>query len=884
MARRPTKTRNMSVYSNLARKRRGKKDSSSRKKAEYLATLPKNPLHRMLYRLHPKRVYHYWFSKKGGIMALKVAGVIILLGFLMIGALFAYYRKDLNSINPDQLANRVQTTVTTYYDRNGKVLWEDKGSGNYKLVVKGNEINNNMKNATIAIEDKDYWHHGAISITGLTRAAISNLGGHDAQGGSTLTQQLVKQVFFSDSRYDRGINGIPRKVKEMILSVEVERMYSKNDILTLYLNESPYGGPRNGVESAAKSYFGVDAKDLTLPESALLAAIPNEPGLYNPYNTGGNSALIERQHKVLDNMASQGYITKQQASTAKAYPIIDHIKPQASQTAGMQAPHFVLMVKKQLEKQLGAATVGQGGLKVYTTLDLTIQNQLQSQVDDLFSGKLTGPNCSYINCSTFAGFTNAAAAIEDNKTGQVLALIGSRDFDYPGFGESNAATAFIQPGSSIKPFVYAQLFQDQGAGNQNFGSGSLLSDVPTTFPGNYRPQDDDGKYLGNITTRKALDYSRNVPAVEAMAIAGQSAALKTTQALGDTYYCTQGNDKQVGLASAIGGCGTRLVDHVNAYASLGRMGAYMPQSLILKVANSSGQILEKYKAQSKQVINSQAAYVISDILSDAKMRGAGLGWAGRDYLPTLDQLGVRTAVKTGTSNAVVNGQPVPKDIWTAGYTNALSMAIWVGNNEPRPLLNANSQIPAMVFDHTMAEATQTYVNEGLAKYSDWFQAPAGIQVINGEVYPSYYSRSQGASLSTMTFDEISKRVATSCTPPGAQIQLTVTKVTNPYTKKQVISAPDGYDANNSDDVHTCGDGPTIGAISPTSKGASIQITAGSAQLKTIAVTVNGASVGVSPVPGGSGTYTVQYPDKSATIAVTVTDQLDFTATSTQTLK
>ncbi|HEU0266850.1 MAG TPA: transglycosylase domain-containing protein, partial [Candidatus Saccharimonadaceae bacterium] len=205
MAKRPTKARNLSVYSNLTKKRRSKKDANARKKAEYLATLPKNPLKRALYRMHPKRVYQYWFSKKGGIMALKVLGVVILLGFLMIGALFAYYRKDLDSINPDQLANRVQTTVTTYYDRNGKVLWQDKGTGNYKLVVKGSDIPNNMKNATIAIEDKDYWHHGAISITGIVRAALSNVTGHDAQGGSTLTQQLVKQVFFANDHSDRGL-------------------------------------------------------------------------------------------------------------------------------------------------------------------------------------------------------------------------------------------------------------------------------------------------------------------------------------------------------------------------------------------------------------------------------------------------------------------------------------------------------------------------------------------------------------------------------------------------------------------------------------------------------------------------------------------------------
>lgn len=880
MAKRSSKSRNMNVYSNLARKRRTKKDAHSRKKAEYLASLPKNPTKRFFYRLHPKRVYHYWFSKKGGIMALKVIGVAILLGFLMIGALFAYYRKDLDSINPGQLANRVKSSVTSYYDRNGVLLWQDKGQGNYKIVVDGKDISQYMKDATVAIEDKSFYKHGAISITGIARAAISNVSGaNNAQGGSTLTQQLVKQVFFANDHSNRGLGGIPRKIKEMILSVEVERMYSKDDILNLYLNESPYGGPRNGVESAAKTYFGVDAKDLTLPQAALLAAIPNEPSVYNPYYTAGNAALIERQHEVLKDMQKQGYITQEQADEAKAYPILDHVKPQASQTAGMKAPHFVLMVKHQLQKQLGAATVGQGGLKVTTTLDWNIQKQLQKNVKDLFNGKLTGPNCGYYqNCSDFAGFSNAAAAIEDNSTGQLLALMGSRDFDYPGFGETNAATAFIQPGSSIKPLVYAQLFQKQPAGSLNFGSGSIISDVRTTFPNpTYTPQDDDGKYLGNISIRKSLDYSRNVPAVKAMAIAGKAATWNTIRNMGDTYYCTQGADKNAGLSSAIGGCGTRLVDHVNAFASLARMGSYMPQSTVLKVTNASGQVLEKYKAQDKQVINKQAAYIVSNILGDAQMRGAGLGWGGKDYLPTLDALGVKTAVKTGTSNAVVNGQAVPKDVWTAGYTKSLSMAIWVGNNVPKPLLDANSQIPAIVFDHTMADAMKYYVKEGKAKYSDWFSAPKGIKTIGGEVYPSYYDKSQNRSSDKMTFDKVSKRKATKCTPAGARVELSVTKVQDPYTKKYVTSAPDGYDASKDDDAHHCGDATPSATIGPIG-GGNIHFTVTAPRsLRSITVTVNGQKVSVSP--HGSGPYTAPYsgPDPSASdVSVAIVDKLYYT--------
>src|SRR6266702_5987983 len=307
----------LSVYSNLAARRKTKADAKSRRKAEYLASLPKQPLKRLLYRLHPKRVFRYWFSREGAIMLLKLSGVGLIILAIVVAALFAYYRHELDAIRPSELAKRVQTSVTRYYDRNGVLLWEDKGDGNYRLVVGSGDINNYMKEATVAIEDKDFYKHPGVSLTGTLRATFSNITGGSTQGGSTLTQQLVKQVFFSDEAQDRGLSGIPRKIKEIILALEVERMYNKDQILTLYLNESPYGGRRNGVESAAQTYFGKSAKDLTLPEAALLAGIPQNPSVYNPYNVDYNKSLVERQHLVLDAMADQGYITKQQAADAK---------------------------------------------------------------------------------------------------------------------------------------------------------------------------------------------------------------------------------------------------------------------------------------------------------------------------------------------------------------------------------------------------------------------------------------------------------------------------------------------------------------------------------------------------------------------------------------
>lgn len=875
--------RGVRVYSNLVSKRRTKKDAKARRKAEYLATLPKHPVKRFFYRLHPKRMAKYWFSKQGAFTLLKGAGVLTVVLVLFGLSLFAYYRKDLDQISPSTLAQRVKSTVTKYYDRNGKLLWEDKGSGNYTLVVDPKNIAPCMGQATVAIEDKDFYKHGGVSISGTLRAALSNAGGNATQGGSTLTQQLVKQVFFSDQAAQRGLAGIPRKIKEMILSVEVERMYTKSQILGMYLNESPYGGRRNGVESAAQTYFGTSSSKLNLSQCALLAAIPNNPTVYNPYNVAGHDALIEREHKVLDNMADLGYITKAEATTAKQVPILDTLKPLTDQLDGIQAPHFVLMVRSQLEQELGKTVVGEGGLTVKTTLDLDMQTTLEQNMADMFSGKMTNRDCGFIKCPDYAGFSNGSAAIEDTKSGQLLALVGSRGYDYPGFGQDNAATGFIQPGSSIKPLVYAQLFQNQGQGKVNYGSGSVLADTETTFAGGYKPQDADGKFQGNINLRQALDRSRNIPAIKAMAINeanSPGSTWATIRAMGDTQYCTQGADAQAGLSSAIGGCGTRLVDHVNAIASLGRQGVYTPQSMILKVTNSTGQTLKEYKASSKQVIDPQSAYIVTDMMGDSKARAA-LGW-NQDYLPYLNKLGVHTAAKTGTSNAQVGKKILPKDIWTVGYTPNLTMAVWLGNPDTTPLKQGNSLIPAMFFDRTMAAVTTTYVNQGKAKYSDWYTAPSGIQNVKGELYPSYYNKATGVTNATMSFDKVSKKKSTDCTPAGAKTDVGVSKTTDPITKQVIVTAPDGYDATADDDVHSCSDlQPTVAV----SGGGSITVTThqGKFAIQTITLSQNGNTVATH---SGAGPWSLSASElaglSDGTVTATVTDEGYYTATNTAT--
>lgn len=851
----------ISLYSNLSQKtskmthkRKTKKDTESRRRAEYLATLPKHPVKRFFYRMHPKRFWAYWFSKRGMMMALKIAGITALLLALFVGGLFAYFRKDLDQIRPGEIDKRVQTTVTKYTDRNGELLWEDKGDGNYKLVVKSEDISDNLKKATVAIEDRDFFTHSGFSVSGTARAVVTNFTGGQVQGGSTLTQQLVKQVFFADEAGDRGLSGIPRKVKELILAIEIERMYDKDQILTLYLNESPYGGRRNGAESGAQTYFGKSAKDLTLAEASLLAAIPQNPAVYDPYNIEGHTGLINRQHLVLNAMREVGYITEAQMNEAKAVPILDTLQEQKSQYENIKAPHFVQMVRAELEKELGSATVGRGGLTVKTTLDLRIQNKTEEAINDMFG--------SYVPIS--AGFTNGAATVEDTQTGQIIALVGSRDFEYEGFGQDNAATAYIQPGSTIKSLVYAQLFQQRPEGQQNYGSGSILVDEPIDSIYGAKLQNADRSYRGSVSIRTSLATSRNVPAVKAMYIAGVEPTIKEIRDMGAKSYCTVGADKQAGLASAIGGCGVTQVDLVNAYASLARMGAYKPQSTVLEVKNNSGEVLKKWAdTEAKQIIDPQAAYVVADILTDSSA-SASLGNFAAKNIP-----GVKTATKTGTSDKGGNA----KDLWMMSYSPALTMGVWLGNPDTTILKQGTSSIGSPIIAKVMEYAhKEVYAAEGKWKSGDWFTQPNGIQRIGKEAYPSWWSKTQGQANAKLTFDRVSRKKATDCTPAGARIEVDVVKTTDPVTKKDSFSnVPDGYNSNEDDDVHKCGDAlPSISGINTSGNTATFTVSPGTFSVDLSGVTVSRGGAACTGIQRSGNNYTATCTGSGA-VTVNVTD-------------
>jgi penicillin-binding protein 1A len=870
VSRKSNKSRKLSLYSNLSHSRRTKKDAEARKHAQYLASLPKNPVKRFFYRLSPKNQFKFWFSKRGAFMALKIVGVTLLVLCLMIGGLFIYFRKDLDAIRPGELSKRVQTTVTKYFDRNGNLLWEDKGDGDYKLVVDDKGLNDYIKNATIAIEDKDFYKHGGVSASGLTRAVFNNMGGGSTQGGSTLTQQLVKQVFFADQSQERGLNGIPRKIKEIILSIEVERMYNKSQILNLYLNESPYGGRRNGVESAAQTYFGKAAKDLTIAEAALLAAIPQNPSVNNPYNVAGHKALISRQNTVINNMAEQGYITKAQADEAKKYPILDNIIPEADQYKNIRAPHFVQMVRAELEKKLGKATVGKGGLTVKTTLDLRIQTKLEEAMNEMFASSVPD----------YAGFSNGASTVEDTKTGQIVALMGSRDFNMTGYGQDNAAVAYLQPGSSIKPLVYTELFEKKPDGQVNYGSGTILKDE--NIDGIYGAPlfNADRTFKGSVTIRSSLATSRNVPAVKAMYISGVKPTIDEIHALGATSYCTEGDEVNVGLAAAIGGCGVKQVDLVNGFATIARQGMYKPQSTILEVKNYSGEVLEKWAdTAGTQIIDPQSAYIVSDILNDDVARSP---LSGR-YALGMSIPDVKTSTKTGTSDKGGNA----KDIWMFSYSPALTMGVWLGNSDASILTRGTSSIPGSIIASVMEYSHKDiYAPQGLWKVGDWFERPTGIQTIGGELYPSWWNKAQGQTNAKLTFDKVSKKKATDLTPEGARIELDVVKSIDPVTKKDVYVAPDGYDASKDDDVHKSTDvKPTVvvTVLSPTKPDSNeytitAQITPGTFSVTSAQIMINGAVV--KDLTGtGSFTYTAT-SDKEQTTSASVIDSGYYTGTGT----
>ena len=876
-SRKKTAKTNMNLYSSLSYRHHAKKEATARRRAEDLAKLPKDPVKRFFARLHPKRVFKWWFSWRGQKAILKFIAACILIFIIFIGGLFLYYKKDLDEIRLDDLS--ISETVNTYLDRNGEILWKDTGNEDYRLVVDGEQISPYLYQATVAIEDRNFYEHKGVDFGALIRATFSTLSGKGVQGGSTLTQQLIKQVYFSDEAQSENRGGLSRKIKELILSIELERMYSKEQILTMYLNQSPYGGRRNGVESASQTYFGKSAKDLTLAEAALLAAIPNNPGVLNPYNTYGNEMLIERQHKVLDDMVSMGYISESEATEAKQVAILDTVRPESSQYADMRAPHFVLEVKKQLEDKYGISTMRAGGWTIKTTLDLRAQKIAEEAV-------AVGNTHTYKNNSD-----DIALVSLDVETSQVIAMVGSTDFFNPTYGELNATTdSLIEPGSTIKPILdYSPLFmQREGI---NYGPGSILKDENINrlycsgYSGSCSLTNATGQFYGNVTIRFSLGHSLNIAAVKALYINGIDNSLEIAHALGDKSYC-EGREGY-GLSIAIGsGCGVKMVEHANAYASLARGGSYKDLAYVLEVKNSSGEIIESWtETEGERVVDEQVAYMISNILSDGSAR-YGIYAPGGSQSAGYVIPGIWTATKTGTTTTT--NSAVTKDSLMESYSTAVSTLVWNGNHDGSGLTSNTHDIARYTVAEFMSRIhTEVYEPDGRWHPGDQPVKPAGIQTLNvngkTDIWPSWFNaiKNSGVSKETLIFNKYNHLLASDCTPEEYKVEVEVTKIIDPMTSNSVYSVPEPYNRDASD---TCDFSPPQVSMSLSGTKLVAAVRKGSSDIAGYSLYVNGVEQGGISL-GGDGTingYTVD-PTKETVVKFTVTDSAGYAASAEMTI-
>lgn len=569
------------------------------------------------------------------VLALKIIVALFIIGGIFGVALFAWVSKDLP--DPNRILERNIAQSTKIYDRTGETLLYDIHGEQKRTLVTLDQIPENLRWATIVIEDKNFYTHKGFSLWAIFRTVLTNVLKRERAGGSTLTQQFVKNAILTTEKT------YTRKIKELILSYNLEKKFTKDQILQMYLNEIPYGSNAYGVESAANTYFGKSVQDLTLAESALLAALPQAPTYYSPYGSH-TDILIGRQQYILDLMVESGHIIKEEAEAAKSEKLnftqrIENIK----------APHFVFYVKELLTQKYGERMVEQGGLKVYTTLDTYKQESAEAAVAE-----------GVAKIERY-GASNAALVSLDTKTGEVLAMVGSRDyFNDEIDGQVNVAIRDRQPGSSFKPIVYATAFA------KGFTPETMLFDLKTNF-GNYSPSNYDLTEHGPVSMRQALAGSLNIPAVKTLYLAGIDPVLETAHAMG---YSTLNDRDRYGLSLVLGGGEVKLLEHTSAFSTLAREGTRHPTVVILKVETQDGKMLEEFKeSDGEEVLNKIAAQEVNSILSDNSARAFVFG--SQNYLTLSDR---PVAAKTGTTNDF-------RDAWTLGYTPSIATGVWVGNND-----------------------------------------------------------------------------------------------------------------------------------------------------------------------------------------------------------
>jgi 1A family penicillin-binding protein len=589
-----------------------------------------------------------------------LTGILFLILIFSTGAYLIL--KDLPS--PKNLSHYDIAQTTKIFDRNGTLLYDIYTDQN-RTIVKLKDIPLSLRQATISIEDKDFYRHQGVNpIGGMLRALRDSLLHQQLQGGSTITQQLVKTALLTPQRT------ITRKIKEIILAFWTERLYSKDQILEMYLNQVPYGGTAWGIEAASQTYFGKSVRDLTLAQSALLAGLPAAPTLYSPFGAHPQYA-IDRQNAVLQRMLEDGYVTKDQKEQALAQTLTYR-----NQKTDMKAPHFVMYVKEKLVEKYGEKVVERGGLKVTTTLDLPIQEYAQDTVASEVA-KLKNLHVG-----------NGAAVVTRPTTGEVLAMVGSTDYFASESGNFNVTTSLRQPGSSFKPLNYAV-----GIETQKVNAATMFLDTPTCFnvagQKPYCPVNYDGKYHGPQQLRFAMGNSFNIPAVKMMAVNGVGTVIASASAYG---ISTLKDPSKYGLSLTLGGGEVTMLDMAKAFGVFANTGIRHDLNTILKIEDYNGKILEEYKDPNfikdihavlsypssllitgARVMSQETAFIISHILLDQNGRSQMFGPDSFLVIPNK-----AVSVKTGTTDD-------KRDNWTVGFTPNFVSVVWVGNNDNSPM-------------------------------------------------------------------------------------------------------------------------------------------------------------------------------------------------------
>lgn len=659
------------------------------------------------------------FTKGNRRRTLKLLVSLGAIGFLGLVILFAWASRDLP--DPDKLTDRQIAQSTKIYDRTGEHILYEVFADEKRTLVTLEELPDALIQGVIATEDTKFYEHKGIRPLSIIRAVVYGLlPGRRIEGTSTLTQQLVKNAILTNERR------IMRKVKEVILSVQLERAYTKDQILQIYFNEIPYGSTNYGIESAAQSYFGKSASELSLAESATLAGMPKAPSTYlnNP------DRLKQRRDFVLKRMADEGYISVEEKEAAQQTPL----ELNASYS-NIDAPHFVLYVREQLVEEYGEQIVDTGGLKVITSLDWEKQQIAEDVVEEVGTEVLAEAEAN----------NTALVAIEPD-TGHILSMIGSRDFhDVDIDGQFNVATlGKRQPGSSFKPIIFAAAFE------KGYTPNTILFDVITNFGKNsaksYEPRNYDLTEHGPVSIRQALQGSLNIPAVKALYLVGDQKGVEFAERLG---YTTLG-DGDFGLSLVLGGGEVKLLDHVSAYATFANDGVRFDPVSILKVEDSSGDVLFEWKQKrGERVLEKDITDTLSHVLSDDEARAYAFGAGGVLTLPDRP-----VAAKTGTTNSYI-------DAWTVGYTPSLAVGVWAGNTSNAPMKRGfgGSRVAAPIWNAFMKQALDGTTVEGFAELPE---IKTDKPVLNG---------STGGGI-TLKVDKVTGKIATSSTPEAYIVERT----------------------------------------------------------------------------------------------------------------